>query len=121
MKLCQQHLDQQLPAIKVGDSISTQIEQYFTRTPSFKANIHDCAQELNVSTRHLNRILSNEGTSFKTLLDQFRQNLAERYLSQTGMKLEEIAERIGYSDAASFSHAFKRWTGISPRKFRINA
>jgi len=120
MKLCQQHLDQQLPAIKIGDSISAQIEQYFTRTPAFKANIHDCAQELNVSTRHLNRVLSNEETSFKTLLDQFKQNLAERYLSQTGMKLEEIAERIGYSDAASFSHAFKRWTGISPRKFRIN-
>ncbi len=120
MKLCQQYLDQKLPTIKIGDTTSAQIEQYFIRTPAFKANIHDCAQELNLSTRHLNRLLSNEGASFKILLDQFKQNLAEQYLSQTGMKLEEIAERIGYSDAASFSHAFKRWTGISPRKFRIN-
>ncbi len=120
MKLCQQHLDQQLPTIKIDDTMSAQIEQYFIRTPAFKINIHECAQELNFSTRHLNRILSNEGASFKTLLDKFKQNLAEQYLSQTNMKLEEIAERIGYSDAASFSHAFKRWTGLSPRKYRIN-
>ena len=121
MKLCQQHLDQQLPSIKIGDTLSAQIEQYFVRTPAFKANIHDCAQELNISTRHLNRVLSNEGTSFKISLDQFKRNLAERYLCQTNMKLEEIAERIGYSDAASFSHAFKRWAGMSPRKFAEQA
>ena len=120
MKLCQQHLDQQLPTIKIDDNISAQIEQYLIRTPTFKANVHDCAQELNISARHLNRLLSNDGVSFKILLDQFKRNLAEQYLSQTTMKLEEIAERIGYSDAASFSHAFKRWTGLSPRKFRIN-
>ena len=121
MKLCQLHLDQQLPTIKMNDTVSAQIEQYFIRTPAFKINIHDCAQEFDFSTRHLNRILSNEKTSFKTLLDKFKQKLAEQYLSQTSMKLEEIAERIGYSDAASFSHAFKRWTGNSPRKFRINS
>jgi AraC-like DNA-binding protein len=30
------------------------------------------------------------------------------------MKLAEVAERLGYSDAAAFSHAFKRWKGVTP-------
>jgi len=121
MKLCQQYLDQQLPHIKVNDSLSAQVHQYFVRTPAFKTNIHHCANELNISTRHLSRVLNNEGSSFKMLMDEFKQKLAKRYLSQTNIKLEDIAERIGYSDAASFSHAFKRWTGLSPRQFRIKS
>lgn len=119
MKMCLQHLDQRLPEIKSDDSTSEKVKQYFIRTPAFKVNIDDCANELSISTRHLGRLLNNEGQSFKGLMDQFKQTLAKRYLTQTNMRLEEIAERIGYSDAASFSHAFKRWTGDSPRQFRI--
>ena len=121
MKMCQQHLDQRLPEIKISDNTAAKVKQYFLRTPAFKINIEGCASELKVSTRHLGRLLSNEDQSFKGLADQFKQTLAKRYLTQTNMRLEEIAERIGYSDAASFSHAFKRWTGDSPRRFRIKA
>ncbi len=119
MKMCQQHLDRRLPEIKTTDNTFSKVNQYFLRTHAFKVNIDDCANELNISTRHLSRLLSNDGHSFKGLTDQFKQTLAKRYLTQTNMRLEEIAERIGYSDAASFSHAFKRWTGNSPRQFRI--
>lgn len=121
MKMCQQHLDQRLPEIKTDNSTTAQVKQYFIRTPAYKVNIDDCANELKISTRHLARLLSNDGQSFKGLTDQFKQTLAKRYLTQTNIRLEEIAVRIGYSDAASFSHAFKRWTGDSPKKFRIKS
>jgi AraC-like DNA-binding protein len=47
--------------------------------------------------------------------------LAIDYLSQTRMTNEEIAIRLGYSDAANFRHAFLRWTGRSPSEFRVLA
>ena len=47
-----------------------------------------------------------------------RKNLSFEYLQSTALSVEEIALRLGYSDAPSFSHAFKRWTGVSPRDAR---
>jgi AraC-like DNA-binding protein len=44
--------------------------------------------------------------------------LAIEYLRKTSMTSEEIASRLGYSDAANFRHAFIRWTGKSPSDFR---
>ena len=44
--------------------------------------------------------------------------LAIEYLRKTRMTNEDIASRLGYSDAANFRHAFARWTGKSPSEFR---
>ncbi|OUS24282.1 hypothetical protein A9Q99_25465 [Gammaproteobacteria bacterium 45_16_T64] len=120
VKMCQQYLDQRLPTIASEDSATEHVTQYFIHTPAYKLNLEDCAKELDLSSRHLARTLKNEGASFKELMEQWKLSLAKRYLSQTNMTLEEIAERLGYSDAANFSHAFKRWTGMPPRKYRGN-
>ncbi|MGN5643411.1 helix-turn-helix domain-containing protein, partial [Burkholderia multivorans] len=42
-------------------------------------------------------------------------------VASTGLTTEIIAERLGYSDAANFSHAFKRWTGKAPRQYRATS
>ena len=68
--------------------------------------------------RTIQRKLAQEGTSFKDLVEDVRKNLALEYLRSTVLSVEEIALRLGYSDAPSFSHAFKRWTGSSPRDSR---
>jgi len=49
---------------------------------------------------------------------EVRRDLALRYLSRSELTIEAIADRLGYSDAANFRHAFKRWTGQPPSKFR---
>ena len=116
MQLCKENLQQLLPGIKDKDTIVEQVHNYFIRGPLFKASIENCAKEMAMSSRHLRRLITDEGTSFQILLDEFRQVLAEKYLKETELKLDDIAERLGYSDAANFSHAFKRWTGVSPRK-----
>jgi len=117
MQLCKENLEQKLPSIKTEDSVKDQVHNYLIRTPLFRANIEECAKEMDISSRHLRRRMTEEGSSFQYLMDEFRKLLAEKYLSETTLKLEDIAERLGYSDAANFSHAFKRWTGISPRQF----
>ena len=116
LQLCTQQLEEIRPEIQVGNSFTDQVNHYFLRTPLYHVNLESCAEELAVNTRQLRRKLSAEETSFQTLLDNFRFILADKYLSKTDIILDEIAIRLGYSDAANFSHAYKRWTGVSPRK-----
>ena len=70
-----------------------------------------------MSTRTLKRKLSEEGVSYTSLLDE-RRRLQGVALLRTELSVERIAERLGYSDAANFTRAFRRWTGKSPREFR---
>ena len=76
------------------------------------------AEELGMYPRALRRKFEAEGTSYRDLLAEVRMRLAVEYLRKTEMTNEEIASRLGYSDAANFRHAFTRWTGKSPSDFR---
>jgi AraC-like DNA-binding protein len=76
------------------------------------------AKQLGVSQRTLNRKLELEGTSYKVLLDEVRRGLALRYTTGSDLLLSEIAVRLGFSHAAAFNRAFKRWTGKAPLEYR---
>jgi AraC-like DNA-binding protein len=71
------------------------------------------------STRSLYRRLAESGVAFQSLLDEVRCSMAQEFLSLTPLPIEEIAHRTGFSDAASFRKAFKRWTGQPPSAWRI--
>ncbi len=75
------------------------------------------ARRLCMSPRSLQLQLAQEGASYKILLNRARQNLACRYLQQARYSIKEIAFLLGFSDAATFTRAFRRWTGESPRRF----
>lgn len=76
------------------------------------------ARELAVSPRTLRRKLAEEGTHFQALVDMFRQSQARQLLLTSNESVEQLAVRLGYGDASSFVHAFKRWTGKTPGQFR---
>ncbi|CBL44394.1 Putative transcriptional regulator [gamma proteobacterium HdN1] len=76
------------------------------------------ARELAVSPRTPRRKLAEEGTHFQALLDQFRQSQARQLLLTSSEPVEQLAARLGYSEASTFVHAFKRWTGKTPGQFR---
>jgi len=61
-----------------------------------------------------------KGTTFRLLVDEVRSALAEEMLSHR-MSVAEVAERLGYAEVASFSHAFKRWKGSPPGVYRARA
>jgi AraC-like DNA-binding protein len=84
-------------------------------------NLEQVAAELKVSPRTLQRHLSHHGISHSQLVDQVRQEYASNWLHRSPMSVGEIAQRLGYSDAGSFTRAFERWTGVSPREFRKGA
>jgi AraC-like DNA-binding protein len=60
-------------------------------------------------------------TSFRQLSDELRTYVALRYLRGTKMTNEDIAFALGFSDAANFRHAFRRWTGKALKDFRWEA
>lgn len=80
--------------------------------------IEPMAAELSIHPRTLRRRLEAEGTNYRGILADVRRVLAIEYLRTTRMTTEEIAERLGYSDASNFRHAFSRWTGRSPQDYR---
>jgi AraC-like DNA-binding protein len=79
------------------------------------------ASRLFVSTRTLRRRLEDAQTSYQEIVAETRRDLAVRYLTQTSLSTEAIAEILGYSDTANFRQAFKRWTGESPQQYRRRA
>lgn len=76
------------------------------------------ADDLGMSVRNLHRHLLKHATSFKTLLDECRRQLAFSYLRQTDCSINEICYRLGFNEPSSFNRAFRRWTGASPGKWR---
>lgn len=76
------------------------------------------AARLHVSPSTLKRRLAAAGVSFQRLVEDARRARAVFLLLESNMSLAEISEKLGYRDLSSFSHAFKRWTGVSPGSFR---
>lgn len=81
-------------------------------------DIENLARRFSMSSRTLCRKLSAEGTSYQAIIDDIRKRKAIDLLMKTNKSNEEIAATIGYSNTANFYHAFKRWTGYTPGKYR---
>ncbi len=71
-----------------------------------------------MSERSLRRRLAEEGVSLSELKDELRLQLAIELLRDTRLTMEDIAESLAFSDAASFRRAFRRWTGEAPQDYR---
>ncbi len=78
----------------------------------------DAACALGRSERALSRHLASADTSFRQIRDECQTDLAKTLLRSTHLSLAEIAARTGYDDAANFSRAFRRVTGMAPGAFR---
>jgi AraC-like DNA-binding protein len=88
-----------------------------TRTATPPA-LERVAAALHMSERTLRRRLAEEGVSFRRLLDEIREQLAEELLVSARLPVAEVAHRLGYVEVSSFSQAFRRWKGVGPREFR---
>ena len=76
------------------------------------------AKAVYLSPRTLHRRLSAEDTTYSKLLDAVRRELAERYITDPDISLQEISSLLGFSEPSAFSRAFRRWTGQPPSAAR---
>jgi AraC-like DNA-binding protein len=86
--------------------------------PHGRARLDVVARRLGVSERTLARRLNSERLTFSTVVEDLKLNLAGRYLSDEGLSISQIAWLLGYQEVSSLTHAFKRWTGKTPRQAR---
>ncbi|HEX8868615.1 MAG TPA: AraC family transcriptional regulator [Lentzea sp.] len=75
------------------------------------------AARLHLSSRTLRRHLAEEGTSLRQLVDEARRFQAIELMTQHQLSVEQVALRLGYTDAATFIRAFRRWTGTTPTAY----
>ena len=89
-----------------------------TELPDGYPSLQKIAASLHLAPSVIQRELSQEGVSYKDLVEITRKNLALMYIRQKHLSFSEIAFLLGYSELSAFSRAMRRWTGLSPRKFR---
>lgn len=86
--------------------------------PAGKADQEEVSRRMNRSASTLQRQLSDEGLTYREVLESTRRDLAEDYLANGKHSQAQIAYMLGFSDQSNFSRAFKRWTSMSPKQFQ---
>jgi AraC-like DNA-binding protein len=117
MRLAREQCERELDALSAGRTLASRVAGRIIDSAGDVRPLEAIARELALSTRTLKRKLADEGVSYTALLDE-RRRLQGCSLLRTELSVEQIAERLGYSDAANFTRAFRRWTGKTPREFR---
>lgn len=83
-------------------------------------SIEKVAQKMSISVRTLQKRLDEEGVIFSDLLKDIRQRLAQKYLREN-FSVEQITYLLGFSEPSAFRKAFKKWSGMTPREYRVRS
>lgn len=111
---CRQLLDQRRARAGYAGQVRDRLLQHPGHVPDLEA----VATELHMSSRTLRRHLEREGASYRGLVDEVRERLAEELLATGALSVADVGRRLGYADTPSFTVAFKRWKGgMSPRAY----
>lgn len=76
------------------------------------------AEALHITPRTLRRRLQSQGLTFKSLLDDVRRELADQFIIDSNLTVTEISFMLGFSEASSFTRAFRNWNGCPPSQAR---
>jgi AraC-like DNA-binding protein len=119
LELVAPQLEAELKQQLAGGSLKEQAKGTLKRLlAGEKPRLEDVAVELRVSARTLQRRLLEEGMTFHALVEEARREMAQHYLRQSTLELNETAYLLGYEDPNSFIRAFHRWEGTSPGEWR---
>ena len=80
--------------------------------------LRSASELVGMSSRTMQRRLSECGTSFRDIVEQIRFERAKELLSVPDNKVIEVALELGYEDPSHFARAFRRLTGQSPRQYQ---
>jgi AraC-like DNA-binding protein len=118
MQLARDQCERELAALAPGLGLVEQVQRQARVIDGVVPTVEDVAKRLHVSTRTLKRRLAEHSTTFSDVVDRVRHRDALVLLLDARLPIDEIASRLGYSDTANFTRAFKRWTGTTPAAHR---
>jgi AraC-like DNA-binding protein len=111
---CRRELEQ----LGLDGDLVVQVQAALHESDGGYPDLDTIAGRLHLSSRTFKRKLSEHGTSFRRLVDATRRAEAVRLLNTTTLSVSQVAERLGYADASSFTRAFHKWTSTTPGAFR---
>jgi AraC-like DNA-binding protein len=114
VKLCDGLMEQL--ALRVG--LAGKVRELLLMNRTWGMGFESVAHQLHMNERTLRRKLRKEKTSFRQLLDELRMQLTIRYLRDTELTVQEIAQVLGFSGDANFRRALRRWSRVAPRDLR---
>jgi AraC-like DNA-binding protein len=115
------HAERKLSSLTHRVGHAERLKQYFLARPPVDASVHDMekvARHLGMSVRSLRRRLTEEGVSYKSVVEEALGIVSTRMLVDPGRSIQEVAYAMGFSHPTAFSRAFKRWTGMTPKQCR---
>lgn len=112
-----------LTQFRSDDSLTAQIKKMLLNREEGKTEIEnlsfdEVADELHMTTHTARRRLKDEGSSYKEIKDSVRRDQAIVLLNRCTLTINEVAHQLGFSEAAAFNRAFKKWTGLTPGAYR---
>lgn len=109
--LMRRQCEEMIRRIRDRRALTDEIAGLIEKDPARFSALDPVADYLNMSARTVRRRLEREGSSFMAVLDEARLNRAVTLLRDERLSVDETAHRLGFSSAANFRTAFKRWTG----------
>lgn len=120
--MMKKYLDSVRDELNIDDDIPTKVSHHIRKTLGTSiCNLESIAQLLGQHPRNLQRSLKQSDLSFRQLLQDTRQEVAEYYLRSSTMALTDLADILGYQNVSAFSRAFKSYCGLAPAVWREQA
>jgi AraC-like DNA-binding protein len=115
---CHEQCELLLQAIAAQHGLTAEIHRQLAHIPGHLPDMDEVAQNLGMTSRTLRRHLQTEETTFQDIVIAHRIGMAKRYLVETSITTNEIAELVGYADPANFYRMFRREEGVTPARLR---
>ena len=116
--ICKQQCQELLAKLKGSDELIGSIRDAIIASLGQFPRLPEIAGQLAISPRTLRRRLFERNTTYQHILDEIRVELAKDYIVTTNLSVDQIASRIGFSEATTLRRAFKKWTGLNIKEFR---
>lgn len=117
-RISREQCEKALMRLRNDVSVATRVCRVLETSHPFPCGLERVAAALCLSARTLKRRLQEEGTTYQTQVDRVRLQRAQSLLGSTTLSMAQIADALGYADAANFTRAFRRWMGTSPSAYR---
>lgn len=118
MQLARAQCEKELAQLASAAGFVGKVRESIAKQKDGVRSLDEVARDLHLSTRTLKRTLAAQGTTFSAVRDEVLAQRALLLLEDASRTITEIALRLGYSDEANFTRAFRRWTGQTPAAFR---